>query len=187
MTLDESATSSLTSTITLSGITKGDDPDVSGSGAIAKAVGGASIVSAVPVYGADGQGAALSYVLSIQNAASGLTLTDGTAINLVMNGNVIVGVAAGGTFAGQAAFAIAIDPATGVLTVEQYLSLGHPNASDPDDAVSMTAGHIAVTVTATDGDGDHASTSAIDISNKISFEDDGPTISASANCSRKVG
>ena len=57
----------------------------------------------------------MTYALSITNAASGVTLTDGTAINLQLVGGVIVGVVAAGAFAGQAAFAIAINPATGMV------------------------------------------------------------------------
>ncbi len=67
------------------------------------------------------------------NAASGLTLTDGTAITLSLDGSgrVIgtVGVdAANPVLTGQAAFAIAIDPLTGQVYVAQYLSLHQDSA-----------------------------------------------------------
>ena len=111
---------------------------------------------------------------------SGLHVTDGAAINLVDvngDGSVIVGVVqAGSTFAGQAAFAISINSSTGVVTVEQYLSLHQDSLSNtPDDSVSLALNSLAVTVTVTDGDGDKASTPT-DVSAQISFADDGPTI-----------
>ena len=71
--------------------------------------------------------AAPRYELTVTDAVSGLHVTDGAAINLVDvngDGSVIVGVVqAGSSFAGQAAFAISINSSTGVVTVEQYLSL----------------------------------------------------------------
>jgi VCBS repeat-containing protein len=182
VSLDETGPA-VASTISTGAIVKGDDPDVSGSGAISKATSGVAIVDAHAAFGADGPAASnsLSYALSITNASSGLTTTDGHAINLVAQGGVIVGVVSGGTFDGQAAFAISIDPNTGVVTVEQYLSLNQPITTDPNDAVHMLTGSIGVTVTATDGDGDHVTSGAVDISNQIIFHDDGPTAHADVN------
>ncbi|OWQ92884.1 beta strand repeat-containing protein [Sphingopyxis witflariensis] len=176
---DESATSSVAATINTGAIVKGDDPNVGGTGAISTATSGTAVVTATPVYGADGAAAsnALTYALAVTNATSGLTVTDGSAINLVLDGNVIVGQVSGGAFAGQAAFAIAINPTTGVVTVEQYLSLDHPNAANPDDMVQLLANTLGVVVTATDSDGDTATSGTIDISAQIRFDDDGPTIS----------
>ena len=177
---DETATSSQASTINTGAIVKGDDPNVGGTGAISIATSGSAVVTASPVYGADGAAAsnALSYALSVTNAASGLTVTDGSAINLVNVGGVIVGQVGGGTFNGQAAFAIAIDPATGIVRVEQYLSLNHPNAANPDDSIQLLAGRVGIVVTATDRDGDSATSNTADISAQIRFEDDGPTAAA---------
>ncbi len=62
------------------------------------------------------------------------------------------------------------------MTVEEYLSLQHPNASNPDDTVQLALGTIGVTVTATDGDGDHVTSGAVDVSHQITFHDDGPTL-----------
>ena len=42
-------------------------------------------------FGADGRGRRTSYALSVTNAASGLTLTDGTAITLSLVGGQIIG------------------------------------------------------------------------------------------------
>src|SRR4029079_14800601 len=117
----------------------------------------------------------------VTNAASGLTLTDGTAITLSLDGNgrVIgtVGVdAANPVLTGQAAFAIAIDPLTGQMYVAQYLSLHQDSATNtPNDLLSLAAGRVGVTVTLTDGDGDQVASAAGDIGTHINFQDDGPS------------
>src|SRR5690606_11429829 len=98
---------------------------------------------------------ALAYALTITNDDSGLAVTDGEPITLSLENGVVVGrVSGGGAMDGQAAFAIAIDGATGKVTVEQYLSLQHPDTGNPDDAVHLDPDTLAVTVTVTDGDGD---------------------------------
>ena len=108
------------------------------------------------------------------NAASGLQLTDGSAITLQQQADgTIVGVSGN-----VAAFAISINAGTGVVTVEQYLSLRHPDATNPDDPISMIAGKIGATITIIDGDGDKAATAAVDISTQLVFEDDGPSVVA---------
>ena len=142
-----------------------------------------ALVTPTIAFGADGPfggspSTGTSFALSVTNPVSGLFVTDGAAINLVDvngDGSVIVGVVqAGSTFVGQAAFAISIS-ATGVVTVEQYLSLHQDSATNtPNDSVSLALNSLAVTVTVTDGDGDKASTPT-DVSAQISFADDGPT------------
>ena len=120
-----------------------------------------------------------SSALSVTNAASGLTLTDGTAITLSLVGGQMIGTvgadAANPSLSGKVAFAIALDPLTGQVYVAQYLSLHQDSATNtPNDLLSLAAGSVAVTVTLTDGDGDQVS-SAADISTHINFLDDGPT------------
>ena len=160
-------------TIDTGAIAKGDDPDVAGAGFISQAVSVGSLVSPTSTFGADGPGGA-AYALTVDNATSGLFVTDGSAINLHLVNGVVVGVVSGGAFNGQAAFAISIDSGTGVVTVEQYLSLHQDSATDtPDDTVSMLAGRLGITVTATDADNDQA-TGHVDVSAQISFADDGP-------------
>ena len=130
-------------------------------------------------FGADGPAASnsLVYALSVITAASGLKVTDGSAINLVKDpSGVVVGVVQGGSFTGQAAFAIQINAATGVVTVEQYLSLQHPNTANSDEIVALAAGSLGVTVARTDGDGDTTTSAAADVSAQIQFHDDGPTL-----------
>ncbi len=65
-----------------------------------------------------------------------------------------------------------------MVTVEQYLSLHQDSLTDtPDDTVSMLAGRLGITVTATDADNDQA-TGHVDVSAQISFADDGPRVTA---------
>ena len=164
-------------TIDTGAIVKGDDPDVAGSGYISHAVSAGSLVSPMSTFGADGPGSAV-YALTVDNATSGLFVTDGSAIDLQLVNGVVVGVVSAGTFSGQAAFAISINHITGVVTVEQYLSLHQDSLTDtPDDTVSMLAGRLGITVTATDADNDQA-TGHVDVSAQISFADDGPRITA---------
>ena len=176
VTVDESLPSD-TPGINTGAIVKGNDPDLPGGIALGQANSGAAIVNAGAVFGADGAaaGGGISYALSVINAPSGVTLTDGSAINLQLVGGVIVGVVASGAFAGQAAFAIAINSSTGVVTVEQYLSLDHPINPNPNDPLGLGANTVGVTVTATDGDGDPVTSAAVDVSGQITFLDDGPT------------
>ncbi|MFG0835139.1 DUF5801 repeats-in-toxin domain-containing protein, partial [Aeromonas bivalvium] len=187
--LDESAIASQASTITTLEFVKGDDPDVAGTGAISRNVSSGALVNLTSeIYGADGPNAIAgkSYGLVVTNAASGLTLTDGSAITLILLPNgVVVGVVVGGAFNGKVAFAIEMNAATGMTTVEQYLSLAHPAAAiqangynSYDERVFLAPGSLAVQVTLTDSDGDIASSNVVNISNKIGFDDDGPTLIA---------
>ncbi|WP_236321816.1 retention module-containing protein, partial [Aeromonas veronii] len=118
--LDESGASG-TATLDTGAVLKGNDPDVSGAGYISKASSNGAVVTlTTEAYGADGAAVAGSrvYNLVVSNATSGLALTDGSAITLVqLDNGVVVGQVVGGAFAGQAAFAIQIDSATGVMTV----------------------------------------------------------------------
>ncbi|MEH2568957.1 DUF5801 repeats-in-toxin domain-containing protein [Bradyrhizobium sp. AZCC 2289] len=185
--LDESGPSG-TATINLGGIVQGNDPDVAGSGYISHAVSTGSLVTPTIAFGADGPAASGNtvYALTVDNATSGLFLTDGSAINLQLVNGVVVGVVASGAFSGQAAFAISIDSATGVTTVEQYLSLHQDSASNtPDDSVHLNANSLGINVTVTDGDSDQASAHT-DVSAQIIFHDDGPSVTAVASAVQDV-
>src|SRR6185369_11129640 len=83
-------------------------------------------------FGADNEGAttAISLSISAPGVDSGLTTTDGHHIFLFNEGGLIVGRyetdgVAGITTADKAAFAVAIDPTTGDVSVVQYVSLHH--------------------------------------------------------------
>jgi VCBS repeat-containing protein len=153
-------------------------------GALSFAASGASLVSVgTPVFGADGAATSNSetYALKLEGTASGLTLTDGTAITLSISNGMIIGTAGtdsvNSALSGKVAFAIAIDSASGEVYVAQYLSLHQPTASNPNDFVTLAANSVGVTVTLTDGDGTQSSTSS-DVSTHVQFYDDGPSIAA---------
>ncbi|HEA3202339.1 TPA: type I secretion C-terminal target domain-containing protein, partial [Aeromonas veronii] len=124
--------------------------------------------------GADGLGSK-SYSLNIQNVNSGLIdTTTGEQIRLVMNGSTIEGRT---ITTGQLVFNLSVD-GSGKVTLDQLRAIEHPT-SDPDEVKFLGSGHISLTLTVTDKDGDHTS-GRLDIGKVISFKDDGPSISANA-------
>ena len=131
------------------------------------------------VNGADG--ATVAYALSIaggNGAASGLVDAQ-TGLNdvLVLNGNTIEGHV--GSVGGALAFTVAVDPATGIVTLTEDRSVkqGTPDTpTDLSEGISLAAGVLNLTATVTDGDGDNQS-ETIDLGRQISFLDDGPTAS----------
>ncbi|WP_305988989.1 DUF5801 repeats-in-toxin domain-containing protein, partial [Roseibium sp. MMSF_3544] len=187
----DSPSTGVMSDIDTGAIEKGDDPDVpnTGGAAIASAVTIAPFVNITPIFGADGEADfdATQFAFKFSSNESGVTLTDGSKIVLVDvngDGSVIVGEVTEGTFAEKAAFALQIDPGTGLVTVEQYLSLSHPLQHDGsgtgqsyDESVDLADSSLEVVVTITDGDGDQAQASA-KVGAQILFEDDGPVAEA---------
>jgi len=187
---------------------KGNDPDVADLPGEDAVIGYAqqnasALVNVDPRYGADGPGS-VSYGLALSSSGvlSGLQTTDGHNIALFqVNNHLIVGRFDGsdpGTTIGTndpAAFAITIDPTSGLITVVQYVSIKHDdrgdsnesndngtNANDapPEDSSNpvqqwITDNALKLTVTVTDHDGDSVTTSA-NIGHKIIFLDDGPTV-----------
>ncbi|WP_158110690.1 retention module-containing protein [Aeromonas veronii] len=124
--------------------------------------------------GADGLGFQ-SYSLNVQNANSGLIDTaTGEQVQLRMNGSILEGRTA---TTGQLVFSLTVD-SSGKVTLDQPRAVVHPT-SDPDEATFLGSGHVNLTLTVTDKDGDHAS-GVLDIGKVISFKDDGPSISANA-------
>ena len=124
--------------------------------------------------GADGLGSQL-YSLSVQNANTGLIDTaTGAQVRLVMNGSTLEGRTA---TTGERVFSLTVD-GSGKVTLDQLRAVEHPT-SDPDEASFLGSGHVSLTLTVTDKDGDHAS-GVLDIGKVISFKDDGPSLSASA-------
>ncbi|WP_378006067.1 DUF5801 repeats-in-toxin domain-containing protein [Aeromonas jandaei] len=122
--------------------------------------------------GADGLGSQ-SYSLNVQNATSGLIDTaTGEQVQLRMNGSILEGRTA---TTGQLVFSLTVD-SSGKVTLDQLRAVVHPT-SDPDEATFLGSGHVNLTLTVTDKDGDHAS-GVLDIGKVISFKDDGPSISA---------
>ncbi len=126
-------------------------------------------------FGADGDnGDGLVFTLEVDAAATGLvdTLT-GQDIALVDNAGVIEGR----NEDGKVVFTVSVD-ASGEVTLTQSRPVQHGNASDHDDVVSLPAGSLSLTASATDGDNDTTSNS-VDIGGRLSFRDDGPSIGAS--------
>ncbi|WP_244550347.1 DUF5801 repeats-in-toxin domain-containing protein, partial [Bradyrhizobium sp. cf659] len=159
----------------------GVDPDEPGS-PLASATSSGAALSILPYFGVDGPDptAAITYSLELKSSTSGVTLTDGTEITLSQDlaGRVIGTVGQDNVhpeLSGKTAFAVAIDPVTGKVSVVEYLSLHHSDTSNPNDQASLAAGSISAVVTIKDGDGDTASASA-DISSRIHFNDDGPAL-----------
>ncbi|VXA84932.1 conserved hypothetical protein [Aeromonas veronii] len=127
--------------------------------------------------GADGLGAQ-SYSLNVQNASSGLIDTaTGEQVQLSMNGSILEGRTA---TTGQLVFSLTVD-SSGKVTLDQLRAVVHPT-SDPDEATFLGSGHVNLTLTVTDKDGDHAS-GVLDIGKVISFKDDAPSASAKAAAS----
>src|SRR5215467_1629032 len=77
-------------------------------------------------FGADQEGGTTAFSLAVSAAGvdSGLDTTDGTSIFLFKEGDLVVGRIGGA--AGAAAFAIAINSTSGVVSVAQYASIKHP-------------------------------------------------------------
>ncbi|WP_343565386.1 T1SS-143 repeat domain-containing protein, partial [Kiloniella sp. b19] len=124
--------------------------------------------------GADGLGS-VAYELAIdQNGApSGVVDTaTGQAVTLHDNAGVIEGRNADG----DVVFTLSVD-ANGTVELDQLRAVRHPNTSSNDEPISLNANVVTLTATVTDGDGDTASDS-IQLGSNITFEDDGPTISA---------
>ena len=166
---------------------KGTDPDMPPQ----FAAGTTAAVTVTANFGADGPlggSAATGTVYSLQTTQgtnSGLSTTDGHPISLFNENGFVVGrydSNNSGTIDGSdnAAFAFRIDPATGVLSLVQYVSLHQPNTASNDEGVFLNTGVLSVTVTITDADGDSATQTA-DISANIRFDDDGPTLSVSGS------
>ena len=155
---------------------KGVDPDMATQFA---ANASATVNSTGTVFGADGRdGGVQPQRFRSAGVDSGLNTTDGHDIVLTLEDGIVVGRVVGGADDGKAAFAISID-STGHLSMVEWLSIQHPNTGNPDDSLSIANGAVLAIVTATDGDGD-TSTASTAIGGLISFQDDGPTISASS-------
>ena len=184
-------------------VNKGNDPhvaNISGDDVIGYAQDTFTINASVN-YGADGPGAnspQYALAISVEDVLSGLQTTEGLNIRLQNEGGIIVGRVDsdgnGSVNTGDpAAFALRVDPATGQITVVQYLSIKHDdrgdndesndngnNANDalPDDPLTvqqfLATGTVSLTATFTDFDGDSI-TASTDISNRVIFEDDGPS------------
>ena len=127
--------------------------------------------------GADAPESSATLSLVVTNGTpSGLTTTEGDAILLYKEGNLVVGRIGGAN--GTAAFAIALEQ-TGHVTVAQYLSIRHDDTSTGDDSVWIARDAVKAVFTVVDNDGDSVTSAPVDIGSKIGFQDDGPSVSVS--------
>src|SRR6185369_6836987 len=132
-------------------------------------------------FGADGPAAAnsVAYALGINAGATGLVdVATGQAIVLVNNAGIIEGHV--GNAGGALAFTVSVD-GSGNVTLDQMRALSHPDASNPNDSVTLANDNlITLTQTITDHDGDQASATA-NIGQNLNFLDDGPSITLSGS------
>ncbi|MES5489126.1 DUF5801 repeats-in-toxin domain-containing protein, partial [Bradyrhizobium sp. INPA03-11B] len=136
------------------------------------------------VTGADN--ATTAYTLSIAGNGTATNLIDsasGLAVVLDQTGNTVSGYVTGHeNDAAWLVFTLAVDPATGNVTLTQDRAVHELTASSPDtgEGISLTGGLVTLTATVTDKDGDSAS-QKLDLSSHVTFHDDGPSISLSGN------
>ncbi|CDF85317.1 hypothetical protein PKB_3988 [Pseudomonas knackmussii B13] len=124
-------------------------------------------------YGADGAGTTAYSVTTTDNTDSGLKDTaTGQEIFLFNTANGVEGRVGGS--GGAVAFAVTVS--NGVVTLDQQRALVHPNGNDSNDPLSIGSGKVSLVATITDKDGDHSSAS-LDLGSKLTFLDDGPSIS----------
>jgi hypothetical protein len=142
----------------------GTDPDMP---APEYAAGSSAVATFTANFGADGEHPSkpplYSLEISVSGVFSGLQTTELQNIYLFSEegGKYIVGRfdAANGPVdsSDPAAFAIHVDPLTGVLSVVVYVSLHHDNTASHDEPAYLDPGVLAAKVTVTDGDNDTAS------------------------------
>ncbi|MGA3800660.1 DUF5801 repeats-in-toxin domain-containing protein [Pseudomonas fluorescens] len=146
----------------------------------AYAQGSASVIDSSASSGGQDGLASTVYSLNVASAGvdSGLDTTEGNNILLTKEGALVVGRISGGADNGEAAFAVAIDASTGVLSVVQYHSIKHPTSgASHDESLAIDNAALLAVATVTDGDGDtHAA--SVSIGARVAFQDDGPTASA---------
>jgi T1SS-143 domain-containing protein len=146
----------------------------------AYAQGSASVIDSSASSGGQDGLASTVYSLNVASAGvdSGLDTTEGNSILLTKEGALVVGRISGGADNGEAAFAVAIDANTGVLSVVQYHSIKHPTGgASHDESLAINIAALLAVVTVTDGDGD-TDTASVGIGARVAFQDDGPTASA---------
>jgi T1SS-143 domain-containing protein len=143
----------------------------------AYAQGSASVIDSSASSGGQDGLASTDYSLDVASAGvdSGLDTTEGNNILLTKEGALVVGRISGGADDGEAAFAVAINASTGVLSVVQYHSIKHPTGgASHDESLAINNAALLAVVTVTDGDGD-TDTASVGIGARVAFQDDGPT------------
>jgi VCBS repeat-containing protein len=144
-------------------------------------------------YGADGapDGASVSWAYALAlgpgAAATGMT-SNGVPITLALVAGEIVGSAGG-----NPVFSVAVNAATGQVTVTQFAEIDHPlpGASGGYDSqlLELPSGLIELrgTATITDRDGDSISDNVtLDLGGNIRFADDGPAVTAGGSAGELI-
>ena len=140
-------------------------------------------------YGGDGAGTTqLSYGLNLvggNGADSGLT-SGGAAIYLYSVGGAIVAstsASAAGISAENTVFSLSVNSSTGVVTLTQFSAVDHAlpgsdgNYASQNSVLDSGLVQLQGNLTVTDRDGDSvSSSSSLDLGGRVSFTDDGPTI-----------
>ena len=143
-------------------------------------------------YGADGAGTVVTaYSMTLiapEGASSGLS-SDGATIYLYENAGVITGstsASEAGVNASNSVFTLSVN-GTGQVTLTQLKEIDHnpggatSNYSAQEAVLASNLVGLKATATITDGDGDNATASQIlDLGGKVTFDDDGPSVSAAA-------
>ena len=124
--------------------------------------------------GADMAGSSTSYAFQVTTATGLVDVATGSKIILQAIGNVVEGRLQ--DTPSVVAFRLTVTP-DGQATLDQIRAIRHPDASNPDDAVTMSPTIIRLVATVTDGDGDQAS-AIVAIGATLVFKDDGPSIDA---------
>lgn len=131
-------------------------------------------------HGADGEAASNATVYTLSaDTVNGSGLVDSLSsqdVALAINGS---GTVVTGTAGGNTVFTITIDSATGEITLDQQRAVKHSDTADHNDAVSIDTSAVSITATATDGDSD-TTTSTVEIGDRFTFLDDGPSITVNA-------
>ncbi|MFJ3258787.1 retention module-containing protein [Pseudomonas sp. NPDC086581] len=124
-------------------------------------------------FGADGAGGITYKVETQDNTDSGLKDTaTGSQIFLFNTASGVEGRVGGVN--GDVAFRVTLGQ-DGTITLDQVRAVVHPNPGDANDGVSLDPNSVTLTATITDKDGDSAQ-AHIDLSGKLNFLDDGPSI-----------
>jgi VCBS repeat-containing protein len=126
------------------------------------------------VTGADQEGSSVSYTFEVTTATGLVDVATGSKIILQAIGNVVEGRLQDSP--STVAFRLTV-AADGQATLDQIRAVRHPDATNPDDPVTLSPTIIRLTATVTDGDGDQAS-ALVAVGNTLLFKDDGPSIDA---------
>jgi VCBS repeat-containing protein len=126
------------------------------------------------VIGADQNGSSVSYTFEVTTATGLVDVATGSKIILQAIGNVVEGRLQDSP--STVAFRLTV-ASNGQATLDQIRAIRHPDATNPDDPVTLSPTIIRLTATVTDGDGDQAS-ALVAIGSTLVFKDDGPSIDA---------